>query len=1260
MDVRGHSRGWGGGGDGSGRAARVLRWAGLLVGSALALAACSGSDSDGGGAENTASTEDPLYYTQMFPKYNSGTTKFKVAIVGGGASGLTAAWHLRRLGHHVTVLEKNTELGGNVKTQPLNLGGVASNPYNPDGKRWADLGVNDFNTKTYRYITYMLDRLGVVHLPLQDTAMFGDNAGKWFIAGSLTSSQTWTCSSAFSQQDCNDIRDGMKRFFTEAIEVVDDISFKDTTVDEYVYNVVQNKGNAPYPVAFINNNLKPRISNMYFTNLTDPGTMPIRYVMSYYTLQEGLNGDPSPAADRRYWRDGASTWLNVLRDTQLTAATPNPPLPDLPAGAVIGNPVEIRTSSLVQRFWTNQAGTNPIKIQWVENGVSKTEQRWDKILVATDPRGVIDLFNTTCGTTWDPTSGLPPPTTCPTGYVDNAMFAAMMKIHFNQSKSVVHKWDYAATQDNNYANVAAQRTYNIFIYPGYVNTTITSPPATPVRPYTISYVENSHQNDATSPYYGRVGVNVGIQWPTFYTTLERDFGPYSRSIPDAQKVESWNNTTHAPGPVVQWTSHHIISDSSLADSQQTILGNHYDKPGVQGQKGVYIGSGWIRFAGLHEELFVHTMQVAAQIDDPANFYDEHIYNADPSAERHAPLYIAQLLVPKCLFSGSYFGVAGQPPPGVNQCIERFDFPVSVNPPPPAGGTSSTSYVVDTCSNYTGQPYFTVSGDVTNVTYPNPACQLQFTPTKDGTGTLCAGIKNQGVDTEWDFKVKPTITGTSSTVNYDASANYSAGGTKLVFPTIKGTQYTITPLPASWTAVRNVLGTCMPDPNNYPLDWADIGYSCTANQDGYTTICLSNFSTYTTPPTPTANATFQVEAVGCSSPQATDVELPYVGSTGGGECTAPERQCPAGWVATGVTFEYFGWARRAWLQCREVINGTTLGGTELAAGPTCGGSGPSTATLRCYDGTGEPAVVIGQRVYVSTYTKAVAPICRGLTTGTVWEMTPPNAVGTLSTAQCPSNTQVYSMNFRTGSELDGLQMVCGDLISMNVPYRGGSCQGLCGGYNSTANCYCDDLCALSANNDCCQDFELVCSPKVAVIEAEADTYVVADAPTSNYGTSQQLIIDTSWERTLLRFNLSSIPAGASIRDARLQTYAHCGYAWGGDGSVYTHFVPNDTWAETGVTWNTQPPVEGDANPFDETWPSNLGSWWLWYNDYWCSSVNYQSGSLVSTALTGKVQNEFFGDKKVSLLLRSPGYRTNYRSREFGTADYRPKLYVYYDP
>lgn len=127
---------------------------------------------------------------------------------------------------------------------------------------------------------------------------------------------------------------------------------------------------------------------------------------------------------------------------------------------------------------------------------------------------------------------------------------------------------------------------------------------------------------------------------------------------------------------------------------------------------------------------------------------------------------------------------------------------------------------------------------------------------------------------------------------------------------------------------------------------------------------------------------------------------------------------------------------------------------------------------------------------------------------------------------------------------------------------------------------------------------------------------------------------------LRFDLSGLPSEAQVQEATLTMQAFSGYAWGGDGTVYVHFVAGDGWPEAGITWNTRPAQSATI----------LGSWWLWY-DFPDAD---QLGATSTPALAAAVQAQADGDNLLSVMLRSPGYMTEYRTREYGVVAQRPKL------
>ena len=105
-----------------------------------------------------------------------------------------------------------------------------------------------------------------------------------------------------------------------------------------------------------------------------------------------------------------------------------------------------------------------------------------------------------------------------------------------------------------------------------------------------------------------------------------------------------------------------------------------------------------------------------------------------------------------------------------------------------------------------------------------------------------------------------------------------------------------------------------------------------------------------------------------------------------------------------------------------------------------------------------------------------------------------------------------------------------------------------------------------------------SETVVTLEPVADTYVRAGDPDTAHGTETTFDVHAGANiycgrgpgpaYGLLRFNLSSIPAGVQVTDARLDLTVAGGFAQDGDPSHYAIRLNSNAWGE-GVTWNTRP-------------------------------------------------------------------------------------------
>jgi uncharacterized protein len=114
----------------------------------------------------------------------------KIAVVGGGASGIVTAYLLDRQGHEVTVFERQAILGGHIRTLNQNV-----KPNQSESSELLECGVLEFPTAFHSFMSLMED-LGVELEPIDIGSGMFFNDGSHFLSAvmikkNFTGLQRW-------------------------------------------------------------------------------------------------------------------------------------------------------------------------------------------------------------------------------------------------------------------------------------------------------------------------------------------------------------------------------------------------------------------------------------------------------------------------------------------------------------------------------------------------------------------------------------------------------------------------------------------------------------------------------------------------------------------------------------------------------------------------------------------------------------------------------------------------------------------------------------------------------------------------------------------------------------------------------------------------------------------------------------------------------------------------------------------------------------
>ncbi|MDJ0942806.1 MAG: FAD-dependent oxidoreductase [Kiloniellales bacterium] len=489
----------------------------------------------------------------------------KIAIIGGGISGLATAHKL---------LELNDGLGEDERYEVTlfeeddHLGGNAhtaqvSLGIDESGKPFSRWA--DLGVNDFNHDTYkrIVNIMEQIGFEYEkDYRLLEDTACFYTLDGGIQ----YTIDGAWGTKMPASLDDEFERFRRAAVEDFEKKEFRDKSVKDYLSekDFSEDLGRLV---------LYPRINGMYFVDETGPGDMPLSAVMHYYIIQEGWrekgqNADENPK--RMYFVDGVGEFIRKLTaHIQGMGATVVTGF----RGAVAARP-----------------GDEGVEVYDAAQGSTALAQRFDRVVLACHADDALR---------------------CLKQGASDEMVQILSSIKYLNSLSVCHTFAGVLPPNRN-----AWRTYNILIH---------QPPNKAMKPYTITYVCNRHQNDKTNADYDKFGL------PQFFVTLNPPV-----PIPDQFVLKQVEETSwfKKEDPAVTYLKHNVLNFDCL--EAQMLLWDKDKK--VQGTNNLYFTGGWTNGAGLMEECWRSGSCVAELIHDPT-YECEDIYNFDPQAEHFAPRYL---------------------------------------------------------------------------------------------------------------------------------------------------------------------------------------------------------------------------------------------------------------------------------------------------------------------------------------------------------------------------------------------------------------------------------------------------------------------------------------------------------------------------------------------------------------------------------------------------------------------------------------------
>ncbi len=221
----------------------------------------------------------------------------KIAVIGAGISGLSAAWLLRRHGYDVTVYEQNDYLGGHSNTVDAPGAHGRTVP--------VDTGFIVFNEATYPNLLALFDHLGVPSTPCTMSFAVSLDRGRLEYSGSNLAGMFAQKRNLLSPTYHLMLRDIM-RFYKEAPKLLRDPRAIDLTLGEYL-------DAGRYGHRFIYDHLLPMGAAIWSSTISEMLSFPAQSFVRFFQNHGLLK-----VKNRPQWftvTGGSRTYVRVLADT---------------------------------------------------------------------------------------------------------------------------------------------------------------------------------------------------------------------------------------------------------------------------------------------------------------------------------------------------------------------------------------------------------------------------------------------------------------------------------------------------------------------------------------------------------------------------------------------------------------------------------------------------------------------------------------------------------------------------------------------------------------------------------------------------------------------------------------------------------------------------------------------------------------------------------------------------------------------------------